>query len=230
MEQNSIYTSITKKLKIKLIAQPEELSDLEKQNSSNTNSSNILEYKILIVGEHLSGKTSFCLRFALNKFNLEIKSSTQTECYLKSMQLFDKEIKVYLIDVEVNSLKNPQEELFRDVKGAIIIYDITKISTFEAKEKLIGEIRQKIGNVIPLLLVGNKNDLKFLRNVDYEEANEKATLLNCELREINCIDEEMVHNTMKYLVAKIFFEDLDDTQKEQIKNNFSNNNVNNAEQ
>ena len=229
MEPNNIYTSITKKLKIKLIAQSEELSDLEKQLASNTNSPNVIEYKILIVGEHLSGKTSFCLRFALNEFNLEIKSSVQTECYLKTMQLFDKEIKVYLIDVEVNSFKHPQEELFRDVKGAIIIYDITKIATFEAKEKLIGEIRQKIGNVIPILLVGNKNDLKFLRNVDFEEANEKANSLNCELREINCIDEEMVHNTMKYLVAKIFFEDLDDEQKERIKSNFSNNNTNTTE-
>ena len=36
----------------------------------------------------------------------------------------------------------------------------------------------------------------------------KANSLNCILKEINCVDENSVHDTIKYLVAKIFFNDL----------------------
>ena len=210
----SIYESITKKLKLKIISQKEEKEDFSKNKKKNNE---VIEYKILIIGDRFTGKTSFCLRFALNEFNLEIKSSTQSECYLKTILLLDKEIKVYLIDV-INSLNNLNEELLKNVKGVIAIYDITKLKTFELTEKLIKEIRQKIGNIIPILLLGNKNDLKFLRDIDYDEAEEKANSLNCILREINCVDEDSVHETIKYLVAKIFFNDLDDIEKEKIKN------------
>ena len=169
----SIYDSITKKLKLKIISQDNEKEDFNSKTKNNSNE--IMEYKLLIIGDHFTGKTSFCFRFALNKFNLEIKSTTQSECYLKSILLLDKEIKVYLIDVS-NSLNNLNKEYIKDVKGVFAIYDITKIKTFESAENLIKEIRQKIGNTVPILLLGNKNDLKFLRDIDYDEAVEKAKI------------------------------------------------------
>ena len=211
-----IYDSITKKLKLKIICQDKEKEDFNSKTKNNSNE--IIEYKLLIIGDHFTGKTSFCFRFALNKFNLEIKSTTQSECYLKSILLLDKEIKVYLIDVS-NSLNNLNKEYIKDVKGVFAIYDITKIKTFESAENLIKEIRQKIGNTVPILLLGNKNDLKFLRDIDYDEAVEKANMLNCPVKEINCVDENSVHDSIKYLIAKIFLDDLDDKEKEELKNN-----------
>jgi len=209
----SLYESITKKLKLKIISQKEESEDFQQNNNE------ILEYKILIIGDHFTGKTSFCLRFALNEFNLDIESSKQSECYLKTILLLNKEIKVYLIDV-INSNNFLNEELLKDVKGVLAIYDITKFNTFESAENIIKEIREKIGNIVSILLVGNKNDLKFLRDVDFEEANEKSNSLNCTVKEINCIDETPVHDTIKYLVAKIFYSDLDDNEKEEIKRSY----------
>ena len=215
-QKYSIYESIIKKLKLKIISQPEELLDLKQKNKNKNNDNEIMEYKLLIIGDKFTGKTSFCLRFALNEFNLEIKSSEQSRCYLKTILLLDKEIKVYLIDV-INSMNNLNEELLKEVKGVIAIYDITKLKTFESTEKLIKEVRQKIGNIIPILMLGNKNDLKYLRDIDYDDSIEKANSLNCILKEINCVDENSVHDTIKYLVAKIFFNDLDDIEKEKVK-------------
>jgi small GTP-binding protein len=212
----SIYESITKKLKLKIISQDKEKEDFKSKTKKNNDE--IIEYKILIIGDHLTGKTSFCHRFALNVFNLEIKSSTQSECYLKSIILLNKEIKVYLIDV-INSINNLNEEFIKNVKGVFAIYDITKVKTFELTENLVKEVRQKIGNTVPILLLGNKNDLKFLRDIDYDEAVEKANALNCSLREINCVDKYSVHDSIKYLIAKIFLDDLDDKEKEELKNN-----------
>jgi len=214
VEQSSLYDSLTKKLKLKINCQKEELIDLEEAQKSKINE--IKEYKILIIGDKFTGKTSFCQRFAHNEFNLEIKSSTQSECYLKTILVLDKEIKIFLIDV-IYSANNINEELLQNVKGIIAIYDITKVKTFDSCDKFIKEIRQNIGNVVPIMLVGNKNDLKFLRDVDYDEAEDKANTLNCIFKEINCVDENSVHDTIKYLVAKIFLGELDDTEKENIK-------------
>ena len=140
----SLYESIAKKLKLKIISQKEEEEDFQKSNNE------ILEYKILIIGDHFTGKTSFCLRFALNKFNLEIESSKQSECYLKTLLLLGKEIKVYLIDV-INSNNFFNEELLKDIKGVIAIYDITKFSTFESAETIIKKILKKLGKKLGIL-------------------------------------------------------------------------------
>ena len=206
-----------KKYGFKIITTEDELDDINKDN--------IKEYKLVIVGNALTGKTSFCRRFALNDFDLEIKSSRETDCYLKTIILFDREIKIYLLDVEaipITPLDEKEEyELYKDINGIIAIYDITQYESFENIEKLINNAKKKgkIKNNIPVIIVGNKNDLKFLRNIDFSEAKEKALNLGCELFEINCNkDEESVHNAMKNLISKIYFNDLNKDEKIKIIN------------
>ena len=202
----------------KIITTEEELDDINKKDI-------IKEYKIVIIGNNLTGKTSFCRRFVLNDFDLEIKPSRDTDCYLKTIILFDKEIKIYLLDVEtipITPLDEKEEyELYKDINGIIAIYDITQYESFENIEKLINNAKKKgkIKNNIPVVIVGNKNDLKFLRNIDFSEAKDKAMNLGCELFEINCNkDEESVHNVMKNLISKIYFNDLSKDEKIKIIN------------
>ena len=202
----------------KIITTEEELDDINKKD-------NIKEYKIVIVGNNLTGKTSFCRRFVLNDFDLEIKPSRDTDCYLKTIILFDKEIKIYLLDVEtipITPLDEKEEyELYKDINGIIAIYDITQYESFDNIEKLINNAKKKgkIKNNIPVVIVGNKNDLKFLRNIDFSEAKDKALNLGCELFEINCNkDEESAHNVMKNLISKIYFNDLSKDEKMKIIN------------
>ena len=147
-----------------------------KQNGEEDNKNDdYLEYKILVLGERMVGKSSICSRFAMNEFNLEIKPSTQCECYPKTIKLFDQLIKVYLIDVSSDSLKNPKSYLYTDVKGALLVYDITKRSTFEQCKQFMTDIRQIAEPDCVILLVGNKNDLQDQRQVEMDEAKRFAT-------------------------------------------------------
>ena len=204
-----------KKLKI--------LSDLKSiglvikyQNNEDLNFSpeeNLLEYKILILGDHLVGKSSLCMRFTMNEFNLEIKSSDKFECYVKTVRLFDQTIKVYLIDV-CDRIKNQNKLIYNDVKGAILLYDITKNKSFENIENWKDDLVNNCGENVPFILIGNKKDLKFLRNVDNDEAIEKSNNFGCEFFETSCIDTDSVINAIKILIARIFYNDLNETQKE----------------
>jgi len=204
-----------KKLKI--------LSDLKSiglvikyQNNEDLNFSpeeNLLEYKILILGDHLVGKSSLCMRFTMNEFNLEIKSSDKFECYVKTVRLFDQTIKVYLIDI-CDRIKNQNKLIYNDVKGAILLYDITKNKSFENIENWKDDLVNNCGENVPFILIGNKKDLKFLRNVDNDEAIEKSNNFGCEFFETSCIDTDSVINAIKILIARIFYNDLNETQKE----------------
>ena len=214
ISNHSLHESIKKELKLEIITQKED-NEVKKEN----NNFEALEYKILILGARKSGKTSFCLRCALNEFDLEIESSKESKCYMKKISLFDEEIKVYLIDTFSLKKNTIYLELLKDTKGVIVMYDITKQETFQIAEKLVNEICLNFGKNFPIMLVGNKNDLNFLREINFEEANEKAKSLNCSFREINCVDENSVHDTFKYLISKIYFNDLDDKEKEEIVKN-----------
>ena len=52
----------------------------------------------------------------------------------------------------------------------MIIYDITKYKSFEGVEKWYEELKQYADDGIKVMLVGNKTDLKKLREVKTEEA------------------------------------------------------------
>ena len=49
---------------------------------------------------------------------------------------------------------------YRNAVGALLVYDITKYSTFQNIEKWFNELRDHANNKIIILLVGNKTDLK----------------------------------------------------------------------
>ena len=218
-ENYKVYSSL-KNISLKFVADEEELSDFKSSNKQK----DILEYKIIVIGDSLTGKTSFCNRFIRDEFDLEIKPSKETVCYIKTVKLFDKEIKIYLLDVESHPLPiEDNEQIYKDVNGIIVIYDITCNESFEKIEKILSKAKKQCKLVndssIPIIIVGNKNDLKFLRNINFTDAQNKAIQLGCDLKEINCNkDPENVHNVIKYLISKIYFNSLNEEEKEIIRN------------
>ena len=220
-EKFKIYRSLVKELKIKIISNIEETLSIEKEIRKQTlfNKYNVIEYKFLVIGEHASGKTSFCLKFSKNKFNLEEKPSTQIDCYLKTLILFGKEIKIYLIDFNEDLInKNISNDFYTDVKGVFALFDSTKIKNFEKTLNIMKTLKEKLGNVIPFLLIGNKNDLKYLKVVSLEDAKHKTKNMKCECKESNSIDENSVNSVVKYFISNIYYNDLDDIEKDKIKN------------
>ena len=179
---------------------------------------NVIEYKILVLGERQVGKSSICTRFTQNEFNLEIKPTTQCECFSRTVRVGDQIIKVYLIDIEENIVRNgDRAQLYSDVKGALIVYDVTKTKTFEKLENWVIDLRQKTSLKIPVILVGNKSDLTFLKNVDYEEGLDKAETLNCDFMESSCIDLNHVKQVLQLLIAKIYYGELNEVKKNMLK-------------
>ncbi|TXT66748.1 MAG: putative Small GTP-binding domain protein [Promethearchaeota archaeon] len=61
---------------------------------------------------------------------------------------------------------------YRGALGALLIFDLTSISSFEHLPQWIEEVRANVQTEIPLLLVGNKNDLIDQRAISLEEVND----------------------------------------------------------
>jgi small GTP-binding protein len=181
---------------------------------------NTLVYKILILGEPGVGKTSLCSRLVKNEFNLEIKPTENAELYTKTLKLFEYTIKLCLVDIDKNLMNKDRSIIYSDVKGALIIYDITKMKTFEKIDNWLLDIKQNIKEDLPIFIIGNKADLGNLRNVDSEEAIEKANLNNIEFFETTCVDNNSVKEVFKLLSSLIYFNDLSEDKKNILKVHF----------
>ena len=224
LPKNKIYKTLTEKLKIKIISNEDEFFDLK----NNPPTDEDICYKILVIGTKLVGKTSFCERISRNAFDLEIKSSIETSCYIRTLTLFDEDIKLFLFDIKENSLDLEEEkEIYKDIDGIIALYDITQFDSYAQTEKIINSIKIKCNwnnkRQIPIYMLGNKNDLKFLRAIDFVENNEKAKMKGYEIKEINCCkDDDNAFNIIKNLVARIYFNNLKDDDKKKLRNEAKN--------
>jgi Ras-related protein Rab-11A len=63
---------------------------------------------------------------------------------------------------------------YRGAVGALLVYDISKHATFKNVERWLQELRENADRNIVIMLVGNKSDLRHLREVSTEEAKEFA--------------------------------------------------------
>ena len=63
---------------------------------------------------------------------------------------------------------------YRGAVGALLVYDIAVRLTYENVEKWLKELRDHADDNVTIMLVGNKCDLRHLREVPTEEAKRYA--------------------------------------------------------
>ena len=124
-----------------------------------------------------------------------------------------------------------QCEITKDTKGAIIIYDLTKEHSYNIIDSCYEKLKAKFGINLPFMIIGNKNDLVNLRNVDEDEAYEKAVQYNCDYCETSCIEDEgekgnkfnqseyynTVRDAINLLIARIYYKTLPEAEKNSLE-------------
>lgn len=129
-----------------------------------------LAFKICIVGDPGVGKTSLILRYIENKFKENYIPTLGVEFLTKKIMVQDAETSLIIWDIGGQHKWQTKLHLYlQGADGAIIIYDITRKSTFGNVEKWITNIK-KIAGDVPYLMIGNKKDLEKDRNVQLDEA------------------------------------------------------------
>ena len=180
------------------------------------NENNALEYRFLVIGDRLVGKTSFIKKAINDSFNLEIEPTKESECYNMKLKFGFNTINIDLIDVTTAELSKNHGYIFRNVNGAFVLYDITKHNTFDKVETYISDIQGNLGFKAPIVLIGNKKDLKHLREVHETELYNLALQFNCDHSETTCTDENSVFDIVKFLVFKTYYNSLSENKQKEI--------------
>ncbi len=132
-----------------------------------------IEYKFVLLGDSLVGKSSIFYRLAGKKYSEDMLSTVGTDKLTLNMNQVKIEIneEIYIKNFNITLFDTAGQEryraitknYFKDSHGIILIYDITKRSTFEHIEKWLESIKETLsdwkrsGYII--MLLGNKLDI-----------------------------------------------------------------------
>ncbi|CAN1236245.1 Ras-related protein RABA2a [Linum grandiflorum] len=123
-------------------------------------------FKVVLIGDSGVGKSNLLSRFTRNEFCLESKSTIGVEFATRTLHVEGRVVKAQIWDTA------GQE---RGALGALLVYDVTKPTTFENVSRWLKELRDHADANIVVMLIGNKTDLKHLRASALEALNvEKA--------------------------------------------------------
>lgn len=92
---------------------------------------------------------------------------------------------------------------YRGAVGALLVYDVTRQTTFENVERWLKELRDHTDSAIVIMLVGNKADLHHLRAVSTEEAKAFAEKENTFFMETSALESMNVENAFTEVLAQI---------------------------
>ncbi len=161
--------------------------------------------KILTAGEGGVGKTTLLRRFVEGQFFSETKMTIGVEFFLKSIILGDNEITLQLWDFG-------GQERFRfllgsyvlGAKGALLMFDLTRIATLEKLDQWVQIVRQNDPN-LPVLFLGTKIDLIEDINVSDDFALSYLESLNLfDYLKISSKTGENVEESFRRLTQEIF--------------------------
>lgn len=116
--------------------------------------------KLLLLGSPSTGKTALLRRYVDDVYSEDTASTVGVEFSAKVVTLDGEKVKLALWDTAGQErYATVTRSYMRGAVGALLVYDVTNRSTFEAVPKWLHDLRQLAGPDVVVMLVGNKADL-----------------------------------------------------------------------
>ncbi len=88
--------------------------------------------------------------------------------------------------------------------GALLVYDISKSATFQNVERWLKELKDHAEANIVIMLVGNKCDLKHLRQVTTDEGSSFSAANGISFIETSALDATNVDAAFRSILSEIY--------------------------
>ena len=120
-------------------------------------------FKINVIGQPAVGKTSLVKKYVTEKFSEEYKSTMGANIYLKNIELEGNRIKLTLWDLAGDDRWSQMQDVyFQGAQGSLIVYDVTRKSTFnQIVTRWMAELEKYVKEPnFQTILIANKIDLE----------------------------------------------------------------------
>ncbi|MFW9993788.1 MAG: Rab family GTPase [Candidatus Odinarchaeota archaeon] len=143
--------------------------------------------KIILAGDGAVGKTSLRERYLGRGFTGQYLETVGADFALKIDNIGGENIKFQIWDLAGQPrFQTVRSVYYSGAKGALLLFDITRRSSFENLNSWVDEIWKHNGSgVIPIVVLGNKYDLRddFAKCIEESEAREFCSELSEQTKE-----------------------------------------------
>ncbi|XP_021292243.1 ras-related protein RABA6a-like [Herrania umbratica] len=162
-------------------------------------------FKAVLIGDSAVGKSNLLSRFATDEFRLDSKPTIGVEFAYRNVKIGDKIIKAQIWDTAGQErFRAITSSYYRGALGALLVYDISRRTTFRNVKKWMHELRE-FGNLdMVVVLVGNKSDLgDQRREVSEEEGRNLAEMEGLFFMETSALENVNVEEAFLRMITKI---------------------------
>jgi len=162
-------------------------------------------FKVVVIGDSGVGKSNLLSRFTRNEFNLESKSTIGVEFATRSVTIDGKTIKAQIWDTAGQErYRAITSAYYRGAVGALVVYDITKDTSFKNVEKWLAELKENATADITMMLVANKTDLAQARMITTEEGQTFAKENGISFMEASALTSSNVETSFLQILTEIY--------------------------
>lgn len=162
-------------------------------------------FKVVLIGDSGVGKSNLLSRFTRNEFCLESKSTIGVEFATRTLQVEGRTVKAQIWDTAGQErYRAITSAYYRGALGALLVYDVTKPTTFENVSRWLKELRDHADSNIVIMLIGNKTDLKHLRAVATEDAQSYAEKEGLSFIETSALEATNVEKAFQVILSEIY--------------------------
>nr|XP_016486184.1 PREDICTED: ras-related protein RABA5c-like [Nicotiana tabacum] len=162
-------------------------------------------FKIVIIGDSAVGKSNLLSRYARDEFNLHSKATIGVEFQTQVLEINGKEVKAQIWDTAGQErFRAVTSAYYRGAFGALLVYDISRRSTFESVTRWLDELNTHCDTTVAKMLVGNKCDLDNIRDVSIEEGAKLAEAEGLFFMETSALDSTNVNKAFEIVIREIY--------------------------
>uniref|UniRef100_A0A8H7XRU8 Ras-domain-containing protein n=1 Tax=Psilocybe cubensis TaxID=181762 RepID=A0A8H7XRU8_PSICU len=140
-----------------------------------------INVKLLLIGNSSVGKSSLLLRFSDEQWLPEDESSATigVDFRVHKMDVKGKKVKLSIWDTAGQErFRTITSSYYRGAQGIILVYDVSNRESFEALPRWYSELETYVSSSVVKILVGNKVDKEFSRQVPTAEAEKFAARMS----------------------------------------------------
>eukprot|EP01040_Poterioochromonas_malhamensis_P007085 gene7085-7651_t len=162
-------------------------------------------YKVVVIGDSNVGKSNLLSRFTKNEFFFDTRPTIGVEFASKNVTMENKIIKAQIWDTAGQErFRAITEAYYRRAVGALLVYDITRKETFDHVEHWLEELYHHAGRNTVVILVGNKSDLEYKREVDTQLGKDYAEKNGLGFLETSALESRNVEEAFSFVISGIY--------------------------
>ena len=162
-------------------------------------------YKVIVVGESSTGKTTIIQRLVQGTFREEAQSTVGVEFKSFVCTVDGKQRKLQIWDTAGQErFRSVAKSYFRNAVGAALVFSLTDKKSFEALDGWLNDLQSLCVHNAVILLIGNKLDLAEGRVVSGEDANVFAERHGLEYFETSALDATNVDEAFVRLAKSVY--------------------------